>query len=158
MWNFPLPTKKGKIKLIFFLSQNIWLPVIPPWNSANIKSVCGKPFFNLAFMFNALFGSAAPLHCAKFLKRFDDNRMKVSLPKQRWTWLERGGKQRHEESKCQHKMLHQFRINSSDGSTVRQRCCNNNTIKWKSLPATQWIILIDDQQYKQWALIIPEWK
>lgn len=41
-------------------------------------------------MFNALFGSAAPLHCAKFLKRFDDNRMKVSPAKQRRTWLEGG--------------------------------------------------------------------
>lgn len=32
-------------------------------------------------MFNAFLLSAALLHCAKFLNRFDDNRMKVSLAK-----------------------------------------------------------------------------
>lgn len=105
-------------------------------------------------MFNALFGSAVLLHCAK---RFDDNGIKVSLAKQRWT-------QRVEanniikQSKCQHKLLHLFRINSRDGSTVRQRCCDNSTIKFikkkerkKSLPARRWIILNDDKQYKQCA-------
>lgn len=65
---------------------------------------------------------------------------------------------KHILSKCQRKLLNQFRINSSDGATRTQSCCDNNTIKWASLPARRWIISVADQQYKQWASIIPEWK
>lgn len=38
-------------------------------------------------MFNALFGSAALLHCAKFLRRFDDNRMEsVTCKKKKYEY------------------------------------------------------------------------